>query len=85
MIACASGVWICRMSHCSGESGSLSLAGAFWRSPGGGPDASVFSFGSSLVANAEVDAAFSTDVSAASRLLRNDALEDVAIATPISS
>src|SRR3954468_19162881 len=33
VIACACGVCIWRMSHCSGESVSVSLAGAFGRSP----------------------------------------------------
>src|SRR2546430_17628995 len=41
VIACASGVWIWRMSHCKGDKVSLSVAGELGRLPGGGPLASV--------------------------------------------
>src|SRR2546423_951886 len=53
-------------------------------SPGGGPSAWVLPLLSSLVANPEVEAVFSTDLSPASRLLRNDAFDDDAIATPMA-
>src|SRR5437660_10656998 len=40
VIACASGVWIWRMSHCKGDEVSWSVAGELGRLPGGGPLAS---------------------------------------------
>ena len=38
VIACASGAWICTMSHCSPDRLSLSVAGAL---PGSGPASAV--------------------------------------------
>src|SRR4051794_23893331 len=38
VIPCASGTWICRMSHWSGDKLSSSAAGAWGRSPDGGPE-----------------------------------------------
>jgi len=86
VIACASGVCICRMSHCSGDSESLSDAGAFGRSPGGGPDASLASgWAGSRVAKPAVAETPSIDVSAACRSAPKLGLDELAIATPIRS
>src|SRR5438093_9956933 len=84
VMAWASGVWIWRISHCSGERLSASVAGELGRSPGGGPDASALEAWSSLslVAKAAVDAAPSTLLSLTT-LARKFALADRAIATPI--
>src|SRR5438093_8288932 len=83
VIACASGVCICTMSHCRPDSESLSVAGAFGRSPGGGPPAACPS--SSLIANRAVAAALSTALLDLGRLLANDGLVELAITTPIWS
>jgi hypothetical protein len=82
VIACASGAWICRISHCSENSGS-SVAGLFGNAESGAPPASACSFGS-CVAKPAVEEAFSTRLSC-SRLSRKDVLSDRAIATPIWS
>src|SRR5580765_1698568 len=83
VIACASGVWIWAMSHCSPDSESLSVAGGFGRLPGGGPP-SVWP-SSSLTANCAVAEALSTALLDFGRLLANVGLADVAITTPIWS
>ena len=72
------------MSHCSGENVSASVAGAFGRSPGDAPLASVESslLLSSLVAKPPVPETLSIRLSL-SMLARKDALSDFAIATPI--
>src|SRR5919198_5980582 len=87
VIAWASGVWICAMSHWSPESESLSVAGEFGRPPGGGPasvdeESVADSTPESPVANPAVDAAFAM-LEFSSRLSRNDGLDELAIATPI--
>src|SRR2546423_2058930 len=86
VIAWACGALICRMSHWSGDRLSESVAGEFGRSPPGGPEASRLLPLESLtrVAKPAVDEAFSIRLSL-SRLARNDALVDCAIATPIWS
>ena len=81
VIACACGALISRMSHCSGESVSLSLAGAFGR--GGVPDESLVSTSGSFTAKPSVLATFSI-AELFSRSSRNDGLDDRAIATPIA-
>src|ERR687888_1275482 len=87
VIACASGVWICRMSHWSDDRESVSVAGELGRPPAGGPESVdelvADSTSDSWVANAAVDAAFWM-VESLSRLSRNDGLLELAIATPIS-
>lgn len=82
VIAWASGVWICRMSHCRPDNESLSVAGVLGISPSGGPAAACSS--GSCVANPAVDDALSMRLSL-SRLARNDELSDRAMATPIWS
>src|SRR5436305_14316817 len=86
VIAWACGVWIWRMSHCSGDSESLSPAGALGRPPGGGPFGSDDepAGSSSLDAKFFVDATPSTRLSLA-RAVENELLSDRATATPIWS
>ena len=86
VIACACGAWICRMSHCRPENVSVSLAGAFGRSPGCGPAAaSRPPRGSwSFDAKRAVEETPSTRLPFPS-LAANDVLFERATATPILS
>ncbi len=54
VMAWASGVWIWAMSHCRPDRLSLSVAGAFGRSPVGGPAALSSTPSTSLVAKPAV-------------------------------
>ena len=82
VIAFASGAWICRMSHCSGASGSTP-AGAFGRSPG---DASAPSTSSGpTFATGLVEAATDSIRLSFANACANVALSDLAIATPMAS
>ena len=83
VIACASGVWICVMSHCSPDSESLSVAGAFGKPARGGP-ARLAVVKLDREARA-VDAALSTALSASAGCSANDELDELAITTPILS
>ena len=81
MIACASGVWICVMSHWSPDRLSESVAGAFGN-PLGASAAADCSSPDTCVAKPAVEAALWIRPSATS-FWRNDVLSDLAIATPI--
>src|SRR2546430_17045308 len=87
VIACASGVWIWRMSHCKGDKVSLSVAGELGRLPGGGPLASgedsPFTV-QSLIFVAQALAADTPSIRlSVMRLARNAVLSGLAIPTPI--
>src|SRR5919197_3890002 len=87
VIAWASGVWICAMSHWSPDSESVSVAGEFGRPPGGGPvsadeESVADSMSETCVAKPDVEAAFAM-LGFLSRFARNDGLDELAIATPI--
>ena len=82
VMACACGVWICCMSHWSGDRLSESEAGAFGRSP---VELSALACSSgSFEAKFVVADAPSTRLSFITSS-RKDALLDLAIATPIWS
>ena len=82
VIVCAAGALICCMSHWKPLKVSVSVAGGFGRSPGGGPASVADSTFGSCIANPAVAVTASTPASA-SNASRNDALPDFAIATPI--
>ena len=81
VIACASGVWIWAMSHCSGDKLSESLAGEFGKPPASGPFATRLS-SRSLTPNPRVDAAASIRESLSTAVLKLGEF-DRAITTPI--
>lgn len=81
-IACAAGALICCMSHCSGDSESLSVAGVLGSGAAGPASVAAEVLSRSCTAKPAVEDAFWIRESS-SRFARNVSLVDDATATPI--